>query len=78
MVLVMLVASLIFLGIGMAVKAKQATGDLRKKFTYLSIGFIIFVACAALDSVLTTPLAIGAVRVIMATFAGWMYLGLKT
>lgn len=78
LVLVMLVASLVFLGIGMAVKAKQATGTLRKKFTYLSIGFIIFVACAALDSVLTTPLAIGAIRVIMATFAVWMYLGLKT
>ena len=78
MVLIMLVASLIFLGIGMLVKAKQATGLLRKKFTYLSVGFIIFVACAALDSVLETIFAIGAVRVVMATFALWMYLGLKT
>lgn len=78
MVLIMLVSSLIFLGIGMAIKAKQATGLLRKKFTYLSIGFIIFVACAALDSILEIPLTIGIVRVVMATFAIWMYLGLKT
>ena len=78
MVLIMLVSSLIFLGIGSAVKAKQATGTLRKKFAYLSVGFIIFVACAALDSILTLDIAIGIVRVLMATFALWMYLGLKT
>jgi hypothetical protein len=78
MVAVFLVSALIFLGIGMAVKAKQATGTLRRKFTYLSIGFIIFVLCGALDSILTLPLAIGVIRVVMATFALWMYLGLRT
>jgi hypothetical protein len=78
LVFVFLVSSLIFLGIGMAIKAKQATGTLRRKFTYLSIGFIIFVLCGALDSILTLPLAIGLIRVVMATFALWMYLGLKT
>jgi hypothetical protein len=78
LVAVFLVSVLIFLGIGMAIKAKQATGTLRKKFTYLSIGFIIFVLCGALDSILTLPLAIGVIRVVMATFALWMYLGLKT
>jgi hypothetical protein len=78
MVAVFLVSALIFLGIGMAVKAKQATGTLRKKFSYLSIGFIIFVLCGALDSILTLVYAIGIVRIVMATFALWMYLGLKT
>jgi hypothetical protein len=78
LVAVFLVSALIFLGIGMAIKAKQATGTLRKKFTFLSIGFIIFVVCGALDSILIIPLAIGVVRVVMATFAIWMYLGLKT
>ncbi|MFX1303859.1 MAG: hypothetical protein ACFE9X_10905 [Promethearchaeota archaeon] len=78
MVAIFLVSALVFLGIGMAVKAKQATGLLRKKFTYLSIGFIIFVVCGALDSILTLPLAIWVIRVVMATFAVWMYLGLKT
>ena len=73
-----LVSVLVFLGIGFAIKAKQSTGQLRRKFIYLSIGFTIFVICGALDSILTIPVAIGVVRVVMATFAGFMYLGLKT
>ncbi|MFW9825872.1 MAG: hypothetical protein ACFFE4_23235, partial [Candidatus Thorarchaeota archaeon] len=66
------------LGVGFAIKAKQSTGLLRKKFTYLSIGFFIFVLSGALDSIIKLPLAIGIIRVIMATFALWMYLGLRT
>ena len=78
MVALFLVVILILLGIGFFIKAKQATGDLRKKFIYLGLGFTIFVICGALDSILTIPVAIGAVRVVMMTFALWMYLGLKT
>jgi len=73
-----LVFALVFLGIGFFIKAKQATGDLRKKFFYLGLGFTIFVVCGALDSILTIPVAIGVVRGVMMTFALWMYLGLKT
>ncbi len=73
-----LIISLIFLGFGFLLKAKQATGELRKKFIYLALGFIIFVVCGALDSILTIPVAIGFSRVIMMTFALWMYLGFKT
>jgi len=73
-----LVTALVFLGIGFFIKAKQATGDLRRKFFYLGLGFTIFVVVGALDSILTLPVAIGFVRVVMMTFALWMYLGLKT
>ena len=78
MIAVFLVAALIFLGIGFFVKAKQATGELRKKFIYLGIGFTIFVVCGALDSIIKLPLAIGIIRVVMSSFALFMYLGLKT
>lgn len=78
MVAVFLVSALVFLGIGFAIKAKQSTGQLRRKFTYLSVGFIIFVLCGALDSILTIPLAIGVIRIVMSTFSIWMFLGLKT
>ena len=78
MIAVFLVAALILLGIGFFIKAKQATGELRKKFTYLGVGFTIFVICGALDSILTIPLAIGFVRIVMSFFAVFMYLGLKT
>lgn len=78
LVALFLVTVLIFQGVGFALKAKQATGELRTKFTYLSIGFLVFVICGALDSVLDPGVAIGLVRIIMATFALWMYLGLRT
>jgi hypothetical protein len=78
MIAVFLVAALILLGIGFFIKAKQATGTLRRKFAYLGLGFTLFVVCGALDSILTLPLAIGFVRVVMATFSIWMWLGLKT
>lgn len=78
MIAVFLVATLVFLAIGFFIKAKQATGELRKKLFYLGLGFTIFVLSGALDSILTLPLAIGFVRVVMSTFALFMYLGLKT
>jgi hypothetical protein len=78
LVALFLISVLIFLGIGFALKAKQATGDLRRKFSYLSIAFIIFVVSGALDSILDPGVAIGFVRLLMATFAIWTYLGLKT
>lgn len=77
-VLFLLITVFIFEGIGFAIKAKQATGEIRKKFTYLSLAFIVFVICGALDSILPPGIAIGLVRIIMMTFALWMYLGLKT
>lgn len=78
LVALFLISVLIFESIGFLIKARQATGELRKKFYYLSIGFTVFVVCGALDSILTIPLAIGFIRIIMASFALWMYLGLKT
>ena len=73
-----LLVSLFFLGFGFLIKAKQATGELRKKFIYLALGFIIFVVCGALDSIVPPGIAIGFVRGLMMTFALWMYLGFKT
>ena len=73
-----LIISLVFLGFGFLIKAKQATGELRKKFIYLALGFIIFVVCGALDSIIPPGVAIGFVRGVMMTFALWMYLGFKT
>ncbi|MFX1317086.1 MAG: hypothetical protein ACFE9T_14580 [Promethearchaeota archaeon] len=78
LVAVFLIATLFFLGIGFLIKAKQATGELRKKFLFLSIGFIIFVLTGALDSILPLGVAIGFIRVVMMTYALWLYLGLKT
>jgi len=78
LIIFFLISALIFMGIGFAVKAKQATGEIRKKFTYLSIGFTIFVICGAIDSILPLGVAIGVSRAVMMSFALFMYLGLKT
>ena len=73
-----LISTFIFEGIGFAIKAKQATGEIRKRFRFLSIAFIVFVVCGALDSVIPPGIAIGFSRAVMMTFALWMFLGLKT
>ena len=69
---------LVFLSIGFLIKAKQATGELRKKFLYLSLGFFIFVVVGALDSLVAPGPILGVIRGVMMTFALWMYLGFKT
>ncbi len=73
-----LVSALVFLGIGFLIKAKQATGDLRRKFLFLAIGFIIFVFTGASDSLIEPGPILGIIRGVMMTFAIWLYLGLKT
>ncbi|MFW9784686.1 MAG: hypothetical protein ACFFFB_20570, partial [Candidatus Heimdallarchaeota archaeon] len=78
LVAIFLVSALILLGIGFAIKAKQSSGVLRRKFTYLSIAFIIFVLTGAFDAIINVVQVIGIIRIFMATFAIWCYLGLKT
>ena len=78
LVVLFLLSALVFLGIGFLIKAKQATGDLRRKFLFLSIGFIIFVLAGASDSLIEPGPILWIIRGIMMTFAIWLYLGLKT
>lgn len=75
---IFLISVIIFLGIGFAVKAKQSTGELRKKFLLLFTGIMVFVFAAALDTIIPVGIAIGFIRAIGATSSLWMYLGLKS
>ena len=78
LIAIFLLSTLLFLGVGFLIKAKQATGDLRRKFLLLFTGIIVFVIAAALDSLIPTGIAIGFIRAVGMTSALWMYLGLKT
>ncbi len=78
LVAIFLVSALTFLGIGFIIKAKQATGELRRKFLFLAIGFIIFVFTGASDSLIEPGPLLGIIRGAQMTFAIWLYLGLKT
>ena len=69
---------IVFLVFGFAIKAKQATGELRKKFSFLSLGFLIFILCGIFDSLIMPGVYLVIWRGLMMTYAIWMYLGLKT
>jgi len=51
-IVILILSVLLFDGIGALRKAKQLTGDLRKKFLYLAIGFILFSIAAVMDALL--------------------------
>ncbi|MFX1499157.1 MAG: hypothetical protein ACFFBH_16695 [Promethearchaeota archaeon] len=69
---------LIFNGIGFLIKAKQATGILRKKFSYLSIGFILFAIIVVFDSVVPPMVALSIVRFGIIVSSILLYLGIRT
>lgn len=72
-----LISLLIFLVIGFAIKAIQSTGELRKKFAYLSMGFATFFICGMADSLFLMGIYLAIWRAAMMTSPMWMYLGLK-
>ena len=72
-----LVSALILLGIGFLIKAYQSEGILRKKNIYLSIGYMVFVFSGASDGLLSPGPTLFVGRLVMMTFALWMYLGLR-
>ncbi|MFW9771196.1 MAG: hypothetical protein ACFFEO_03385 [Candidatus Thorarchaeota archaeon] len=76
--IVFILSILIFNGIGFLVKAKQATGILRKKFLYLAIGFIVFAIIVAFDSVVPPIIAVSIVRFGIIICSILLYLGIKT
>ena len=78
LIAIFLISVLVFLVIGFGIKAKQATGELRKKFAFLSLATGIFFICGLFDSLFMPGIYLVAWRSVMMTFALWMYLGLKT
>jgi len=76
--IVFILSILIFNGIGFLVKAKQATGILRKKFFYLSIGFILFGLVVIFDSVVPPMIALFIVRFGIIISSILLYLGIKS
>ena len=77
-VVIILGSVFVFLGCGFLIKVLQSTGQVKMKFTFLSIGFFIFAVCGALESLIEPSVYTGIVRLIMTTFPIWVYLGLKS
>jgi len=78
LIVLFLISILMFLAVGFFVKAKQATGELRKKFGFLGLGFLVFFICGVADALFVPGIYLAIWRGAMMTFALWMYLGLKT
>ena len=78
LILLFMLSVFIFLVIGFAIKAIQSTGALRKKFLYLSLGWIVFIICGLFDSLTHPEVYLIIWRGAMMAFAPLMYLGLKT
>ncbi|MBD3254368.1 MAG: hypothetical protein GF383_04705 [Candidatus Lokiarchaeota archaeon] len=76
-VAVSLLSALVLCGFGFMIKANQASGELRKKFSFLSIGFILFVICGALDSLVAPGIWLILIRIGMMSYAWLIYFGLK-
>ena len=76
-VVLFLISVLIFCGIGFLIKAQQVSGDLKKNFRYISLGFIVFVISGALDALLAPGIWLIPVRIGMITYAILLYIGLK-
>jgi len=72
-----LVSGLIFNGFGFLRKAIQSTGELRRKFFYLSIGWILFIICGALDALMDPGIATFFIRIGMICSIIFMYLGVR-
>lgn len=72
-----LVSVFVFLGIGFLIKAKQATGEIRRKFSFIGLGFMLFVICGALDSLVAPGIFLIIIRIGMISYAWLVYLGLK-
>lgn len=76
--IVFILSVLIFNGFGFLVKANQATGILRKKFLYLSMGFIVFAVVVIFDSIVPPMIALYIVRFGIIISSILLYLGIKS
>ncbi|MHA1758587.1 MAG: hypothetical protein ACTSVV_17615, partial [Promethearchaeota archaeon] len=68
----------LFNGIGFLMKARKTTGEIKKKFNLLSEGFLLFVICAAFDSLATPGIGLIFVRLGVIGSIILLYNGLKT
>ncbi|MFX1443417.1 MAG: hypothetical protein ACFFHV_08390 [Promethearchaeota archaeon] len=72
-----LLSALIFNGVGFIYKSFQSTGIIRKRFLFLSIGWIMFVLAGALDSLTSPGIGLFLVRIGMLSSSWFWYFGLR-
>ncbi|MHA1273741.1 MAG: hypothetical protein ACTSQP_16060 [Promethearchaeota archaeon] len=78
LIIIFLGSVALFNGIGFLMKARKTTGEIKKKFNLLSEGFLLFVICAAFDSLATPGIGLIFVRLGVIGSIILLYNGLKT
>ena len=76
-IVVLILSVLLFDGIGSLRKAKQFTGELRKKFIYLTIGFFLFTIAAVMDALLEPGIVLFVARFGFIADNIFLYIGIK-
>lgn len=74
---IILITVVIFNGIGAALKARDSTGILKRKFIFLALSFIIFPVSALFDTLVPPGFLLPLVRLFIIITGVLLYLGLK-
>jgi len=77
LIAIFLLSILIFNGFGFLYKSFQLTGILRRKFLFLSLGFIIFVIAGTGDSLISLGVILVFIRIAMVSSSWLLYIGFK-
>jgi hypothetical protein len=77
LMLVFLISGLIFNGFGFLRKSLQSSGELKRKFLYLSLGWILFIICGALDGLVDPGIYTFFIRFGLIISITFMYLGVR-
>jgi hypothetical protein len=77
LMLVFLISGLIFNGIGFLRKSRQSSGEIKRKFLYLSLGWILFIVCGALDGLVDPGIFTFFIRFGLIISITFMYLGVR-
>lgn len=78
LLLIFLITGLIFNGFGFLRKSFQSSGELKKRFLYLSLGWIFFIICGTLDGLFDPGIITFFVRIGTILSIIFMYLGIRT
>ncbi len=77
LMLVFLISGLIFNGFGFLRKSRQSSGELKRKFLYLSLGWILFIICGAVDGLVDPGIYTFFIRFGLIISITFMYLGVR-
>ncbi len=77
LMIVFLTSGLIFNGFGFLNKSIQSTGMIRRKFSYLSLGWFLFIICGALDALIDPGIITFFIRIGTIFSVVFLWLGIR-